>query len=137
MRNMRKITRHVVNPANDKLEITVMDEPGSGGASHLYMIEGFDTRSNPSDPFVARHGRPAQHSTVLFQNGPIGEVGVNGVTHEALLAILIDRLEGFQAGPFASPYNEAALDHLRSALAVLKERTQERMARNVEGTHQV
>lgn len=134
---MRKIETHVVNPVSDKLEITVQDAPGAGGAHHHYRIEGFDTTSNPSDPFVARHGSAARHATVLFQNGPIAEAGINGVTHEALLAILIDRLECFQAGPYASAYNEAALDHLRSAQGVLHDRTRERMARGVEGTNKV
>lgn len=133
---MREIKSHVVNPANDKLKITVHDEPGAGGANHLYMIEGFDTSTNASDPFVARHGAPAQHTTVLFQNGPIPEKGVNGVTHEALLAILIDRLECFQAGPFASVYNDAALANLKQAQQHLLNRTRDRMARGVEGTHQ-
>lgn len=131
----RRLTGHQVNPANDLLKIEVLDEPGAGGANHLYHITGFDTRSNPSDPFVERHGSPAQHSTVLFQNGPIAEAGVNGVTHEALLAILIDRLEAFQRGPYANPYNQRALEHLVGAQEALLSRTRERMARGVEGTH--
>jgi len=134
---MRKLTSHIVNPANDKLTITVVDEPGSGGSNHHYKIEGFDTATNPSDPFVERHGQSAKHSTVLFQNGPIGEVGVNGVTHEALLAILEDRMVGFQSGKFANDYNAKALQYIRAAQAVLHERTAERMARQVEGTHAV
>jgi hypothetical protein len=126
-----------VNPANDKLRIDVLDEPGSGGAHHLYHITGFNSASNPSDPWTKRHGQPAEHSTLLFQNGPINEVGVNGVTHEALLAILIDRLECFQAGPFANKYNSVALDYLRGAQDILQQRTKDRMARGVEGTHTV
>jgi hypothetical protein len=134
---MREITSHRVNPANDTLTITVLDEPGSGGACHHYTIGGFDTTTNPSDPFMEAYGGPATHSTVLFQNGPPAEVGVNGVTHEALLAILIDRLEGFQRGAFANDYNAAALAHLQSAQGCLLDRTRERMARGVEGTHKV
>jgi hypothetical protein len=132
---MREITSHRVNPANDKLTIRVADEPGSGGACHHYVISGFDTATNPSDPFTSAYGRPAIHSTVLFQNGPIAEVGVNGVTHEALLAILIDRLTGFQAGPFACEENAAALANLDRAADALHCRTRARMARGVEGTH--
>jgi hypothetical protein len=134
---MRTITDHQVNPANDTLTITVEDEPGSGGANHLYMIRGFDTKSNASDPFVARHGSPATHATVLFQNGPIAQVGVNGVTHEALLAIVADRLRSFQAGPYHSEDNAAALAHINAAQAALQKRTRERMARGVEGTHTI
>lgn len=96
---MRELTSHRVNPANDTLTVKVLDEPGAGGANHLYHISGFNTMLNPSDPFVAAYGMPSQHSTILFQNGPIAEVGVNGITHEALLAILIDRLTAFQVGP--------------------------------------
>ncbi len=134
---MRTITEHAVNPANDKLTITVEDDPGAGGANHLYMIRGFDTKTNPSCPFTARHGQSAQHATVLFQNGPINEAGVNGVTHEALLAIVIDRLRSFQAGPFACRENALALTKLEEAQHWLLSRTRARMARNVEGTHTV
>ncbi len=134
---MRKIIEHKVNPANDTLSVQVDDAPGSGGASHLYTIAGFDTASNPSDPFVERYGSGAKHSTVLFQNGPIAEVGVNGVTHEALLAIVADRLRSFQAGPFACKANACALTHIEEALHWLQQRTIERMRRGVEGTSTV
>lgn len=132
----RALTGHQVNPANDKLTITVLDAPGAGGACHLYSITGFDTETNPACPFVERHGESAKHATVLFQNGPINEVGVNGVTHEALIAIVMDRMESFQAGQFACPENEIALGALRLAQRSLLLRTELRMARGVEGTHE-
>lgn len=134
---MRTLNDHQVNPANDTLTITVLDEPGHGGACHCYSIEGFSTATNSSDPFVVRHGAPAEHATILFQNGPINEVGVNGVTHEALLAILCDRLRGFQAGPYASADNAEALAAMEQAQTALQRRTLARMARGIEGTHTV
>lgn len=112
----RTIHSHEINDCNKSLDITVMDEPGSGGANHEYRISYTDGY---------------QH--ISFQNGPIAENGVNGLTQEALLAIVIDRLECFQAGPFASDYNEIALAHVRSALSVLQQRTKDRIARGVEG----
>jgi hypothetical protein len=121
---MREITTHRVNPANDKLTLQVIDEPGSGGAQHLYEVSGYKGLSGSDSVLIE------------FQNGPIAEAGVNGVTHEVLLAILIDRLEAFQAGPFANRFNAAALGHLQEAQRVLFERTRERMGRGVEGTHQ-
>lgn len=121
--------------ANHQLTITVLDEPGSGGANHLYQIEGFNTASNPSEPYTARHGMPAIWSTVLFQNGPIKEVGVNGITAEALLAIVIDRLKCFQGGPYACAANASALTCAAAALLELQSRTRARIARGVEGTH--
>lgn len=132
----RKIDDHIISLQNDKLKIEAVDPVGSGGANHLYKITGFDSSSNPSCPWVARHGAPAIHSHVLFQNGPIGEVGTNGVTQEALIAILIDRMRSFQSGPFKCRENEQALFHLEEALMWLQQRTIKRMRRNVEGTNQ-
>ena len=134
---MRELTDHKSNAANGELKISVLDEPGQGGASHLYSIEGFNTEKNASDPFVERYGKPSDHTTILFQNGPIKEFGVNGVTHEALLAIIIDRLRSFQAGPYACRENEFALVYCESALRVFLARTNKRLARGVEGTNQV
>lgn len=134
---MRELHGHKVNAANDTLQIEVLDEPGSGGAHHRYQIREFDVRGNPSMGASYQYPGPFTNVTLLFQNGPIAEAGVNGITHEALLAILIDRLECFQNGKFANDYNAAALDHLRSAQGVLLDRTRARMARGVEGTHTV
>lgn len=133
---MRTITDHIVNPANDQLTIEVLDEAGVGGANHLYMVKGFNTGSNPSCPFTERHGQPADHATILFQNGPINEVGVNGVTQEVLLAVVADRLRSFQAGPYACRENALALTKIEEAQHWLQQRTLARMRRGVEGTHQ-
>jgi hypothetical protein len=126
---MRELTSHKVNPANDQLTVTVNDGPGPGGASHNYSIEA------PSASMNLCPAGPMNRVPLNFQNGPINEVGVNGITHEALLAILIDRLEGFQSGKFANDYNASALDHLKDAAKALHARTLERMNRGVEGTH--
>jgi hypothetical protein len=134
---MRTIEDHKVNPANDTLSIDVEDEPGAGGANHLYTITGFNTQSNPSEPFNDRYGQPATHTTILFQNGPINESGVNGVTHEVLLAIVADRLRSFQKGPYSCKANACALTHIEEAQHWLQQRTIERMRRGVEGTHKV
>lgn len=125
---MRKIESHKVSN-NDKLEITVTDEPGAGGANHRYEVTGFDTGSNPSDdkPFGFRR------MIILFQNGPIPENGVNGITQEVLLAIVKDRLECFQAHAFACEENEEALKLVNGALAWLQTRTARRINRGVEG----
>ncbi len=133
----RELTSHKVNGCNDELRILVRDNPASGGAHHRYDISGFDTANNPGR--IADDGYAASFSylPIVFQNGPIKEVGTNGVTHEALLAILIDRLECFQAGPYKCEENALALSHLLDAQGALKRRTEKRLARGVEGTHTV
>ena len=64
-------------------------------------------------------------------------MGVNGITNEALLAVLIDRLEGFQRGPFACDENAAMLVALQTALGLASMRSHKRDRDGIEGTHQV
>ena len=56
----------------------------------------------------------------------------DGVTNEALLAIVIDRLEGFQAGRFPCDENEQAMLACEEALRCLHLRTRVRITRGVE-----
>jgi hypothetical protein len=121
---MRTITEHKVNPANDKLLIEVVDEPGAGGANHEYVV------TLPPVDGAAK----AFH--ISFQNGPINENGVNGLTQEVLLAIVADRLRSFQAGPYSCRENALALTKIEEAQHWLHSRTLARMQRGVEGTHQ-
>lgn len=134
---MRMINDHVVNPANDQIKISVADQPGAGGAHHRYELSGFDTDTNASaeDAWGFKHSFSRQ--VILFQNGPIAEVGVNGITQEVLLAIVADRLRSFQAGPYACRENALALTKIEEAQHWLQQRTIERMRRGVEGTHQL
>ncbi len=121
---MRKLTDHIVegDSANHQVSINVLDEPGAGGANHEYNL-------------VWYRGDVRFEHDINFQNGPIKEVGVNGLTQEALLAITIDRLRAFQAGPFSCRENAIALTHCEDALMWLQRRTRTRIARGVEGTH--
>ena len=120
---MRQLDEHKVNPANDTLSVTVLDEAGHGGACHEYEV----SHSNMPP------------TRISFQNGPINADGngVNGLTHEVLLAILADRLRGFQKGPYSCKANACALTHIEEAQHWLQQRTLERMRRGVEGTHTV
>jgi len=125
---------HRVNPVNDTVSIEVVDEPGAGGANHAYRVSGFDLEFNPSAGDGVTQNC-ATEMTVYFQNGPILANGVNGVTQEVLLAIVIDRLRSFQKGPYACRENELALQHAEESLHWLQQRTLARMRRCVEGTH--
>lgn len=120
---MRKIETHVVSgdTAGSGLEVLATDGPGPGGASHEYMLR-----------YKAKGGA-SFFVPIWFQKGGIAEVGNNGFTNEALLAIVIDRLRSFQKGPFACAENKEALDHIERGLGWLHRRTKDRMARGVEG----
>jgi len=120
---MRTLNEHRINPGNDTIDLQVLDEPGQGNACHEYAC-------------VLPDGKT---TNISFQNGPINADGngVNGLTHEVLLAIVADRLRGFQKGPYSCKANACALTHIEEAQHWLQQRTLERMRRGVEGTHTV
>lgn len=133
---MREITDHRIEGGGLDLHVHVMDGPGPGGANHRYDIVGFDTNNNPSAD-AGGYRSSFSRCILLFQNGPIGEHGINGISNEALLAIVIDRLRGFQSGQFRCAENAVALAHCEAAMAALHLRTAERLARGVEGKSEV
>lgn len=95
-------------------------DPNAGNASHAYEV-------------VDDTGEVLAH--ISFQHGPRNVPGSTpGVLDAAILAILIDRYEGFQSGPFACDENAAALGHLHLALDWMRTRATRRAARGVLGT---
>jgi hypothetical protein len=120
----RELTSHKVAGLNEVLRIKVLDEPGQGSACHSYAIT----------PTVGN----ASGVRIDFQNGPLSETGglPNGLSNESLLAIVEDRLLGFQSGQFACRENAVALTKLQECMMWLQKRTRDRMARGVEGTNQ-
>lgn len=120
----RLIETHKGGFVNDALRIEAIGEPTAGGSNHTYWIHSTEPRREDQSPAVAE--------ILKFQNGNPRH-GINGITNEALLAVVEDRLAAFQRGPFACLSNEQALLCVRTALAALKTRTAERIARGVEG----
>lgn len=119
----REITAHRGNGLNEAIIITAVDaSDAAGDACHIYELH-----------FTQGSGKSVR---LEFQNGPIKEAGYNGISNEALLAVVIDRLESFQSGPFACEDNAAALKSVQRGLNRLLKRTQTRIQQGVEGTNQ-
>lgn len=113
---------------NERLAI-LPDEPDTSGASHSYTVVHShateEARIAAASPVVA---------TIQFQKGPRDEEGSTpGVTEAALIAILIDRVRGFQAGPYACRENALTLTKLEEALHWSRHRADERARRGVLG----
>lgn len=112
--------------------IVAVDEKGAGGAYHKYEVISTNLaktniyQTNPLDSDLK--------TTINFQNGPIKENGVNGCHNEDLIAIVIDRLQCFQAGEYSCRENALAITKLEEALLWLRKRTMDREDRGVEGT---
>jgi len=114
------------------LVLHVMDEPGPGGAHHLYAVDWpLGARPQPGDMGI--YHRQLGRVMLPLQRGGVREVGHNGLTNEALLELVAHRLTCFQSGPFACRENAAALIGVQAALAAMYARTAEREARGVEG----
>jgi len=110
-------------------KVYATDEKGAGGANHNYIVE--------STAFETIDDEKRRLATIHFQEGAIKESGINGVMNEDLLAMVIDRLQGFQSDKFACRENAIALTKLEEALMWLRKRTDDRERRNVEGTHNI
>lgn len=122
---MRQVPHLALTPTDKAITITCDDrDPTVGGnMSHQYTVTW---------PFDEKNPEGGQ-CNIKFQRGPIAEVGVNGLTNESLLAIVIDRLAGAQDGPFKCRENALAITKIEEASLWLAKRTLDRMARGVEG----
>lgn len=119
--------------------VAAMDEPHPvNGAHHEYLLwrslEGNEIHPDVRDECPDGYDKTVGY--VHFQNGPRNVEGsVPGTLDSALLAIVRDRLESFQAGPFACDENAGALRFIEEAMDAFKRRAQARAARGVLGTN--
>lgn len=127
--SMRVIKTHQVDDANRNIELIADDlDATNGGASHVYTIR------------VKNFGGGEDSNLVMqidFQRGPLKEAQPNGLTEHVLLAILIDRLQSFQAGPFSCRENALMLTKLEEAQHWAIARTRARELRGVEGQNKL
>jgi len=108
--------------------VAAEEKTGKDGTHHDYCISRVDIDNNTM---------AGEFGHVHFQDGPIKEVGVNGCHHEDLLAIIIHRLQSYQAGKFKCRENAMVITKLEEAMHWLKHRTEARQNRSVEGTSQI
>lgn len=108
--------------ANARITITADErDPANAGASHIYEVD---------------ETRPTGHSLLRFQRGPLhAPESEHGITIEALIAVAIDRLRGFQTGEHHCRENALALTHFEQGLHWLRARTLARIAAGIEGTN--
>lgn len=124
------------NPAfNSTSNVNVTNAtPSMDGSPPIVHFSGeeFWTEDPTREPAKPR----GDHGSLCFQHGPIKEAGVNGTTIEAVQRALINRLRGFNDGPFRCRENSLAITHMEEALHWLDARTRARQHQNVEGTNE-
>ena len=115
--------QNVIHTDNNGVETLALLDCGNAG--HFYAIVL---------PETDQKGQFTQ--TFGFQKGPVAEVGVNGITSEALLAILLHRTTVLNNCKFPCVENEIAISCIEAALAALTLRTANRIERGVEGKNE-
>ena len=107
---------------NEQLQIDT-DQPDQSGAAHRYLVR-----------YVGVDVLPVEVANIQFQQGPRNVKGSTpGITEAALLTVLIDRLRGFQAGPYSCRENAIQLTKLEEVLHWTKARADARAKRGVLG----
>lgn len=122
--------------ALSKTQTEVIHEHRIGGAS-LRVRSVIDAPYHAAGQFYVAETdlHDTNEHPLEFHRGNPAEVGFNGWTNEALLAVLIHRVGVLDAAvPCAE--NKAAIEHMQSAVGYLNRRTTKRQARGVEGTQE-
>jgi hypothetical protein len=122
---MREIQTHQIGALNKALRLEAIDATSEGGAPTMYTVFWKD--------LIGR----TRKRDIIFQEGLFSRDGINGMTNEVLLAIVRDRLECFQLGPFPCEENVRALNFVTEAMYWLGVRTKDRISRAVEDTYNV
>lgn len=107
-----------------------MDANGVGVYTQTKNAAGIDTKGHVYH--IGHEMSPSIDTHIQFQHGPIKEAGVNGITSEALLVVLLDRTLTLDER-FPCAENKLAIEHLRQALQAFNDRTKDRQSRGVEG----
>lgn len=126
---MREITdHHDGHGLTESITLRADDiDPNAGGASHYYT----------ANMEIADNASIIDCLSVQFQHGPRNVPGsAPGVVESVLLAILIDRMRCFQAGPFGCRENALVMTHCQEALHWLKHRADARAKRGVLGKNE-
>lgn len=126
----REIFDHKNNKFNrENIVVKTADLRASDNAHHKYTIEVYGDPSGGVQPQWA-----VLHSELIeFQNGGLKEVGPNGITDQALIAIVLDRLRSFNDGQYRCRENSMMITKLEEALMWGEKRGNDRARRNVEG----
>ena len=105
----REITGHETPDSEFTVQVFAIDEPHENGASHQYRIARDDG---------------ASVQLVHFHEGEFDwrSNDVNGATDEAILAILADRMRGFQTGPKACKGYATALRKIEESMEALRKK---------------
>lgn len=94
------------------------------------------TNETPQHPTAIEWQGDVATYSIPWQNGPVREVGRNGIQAPEVLGQVADYLRAVNVAPYESFDTTTAIAHIVSAIELLNHRTAAREARGVEGTSQ-
>lgn len=107
---MRKLIDHQFNGLNNAIDVVARDDRKTeGGAPAWYQV-------------MYGEGTTFKYVNLQFQMGDPATAGVNGISNEALLAVVLDRLRCFQAGAYPCRENALAITKIEEAMMWLHSR---------------
>lgn len=112
------------NSLLDKMHVRVYHEDENQKAYNTY--HHFQFKNAGSGEYLGE---------LKFQKGGKKEVGINGVSDELVLAVVLERLNCIQEGDFSNRETAIAITKIEEALLWLKKRTIEREEKGIEGTN--
>lgn len=125
----RELYDHKVNKFNrEHVVVKTADERASDNAHHKYeiLVVKEAVTSDKTSQIV-------EECHLNFQNGGLRDVGPNGITDQALLAVILDRVRSFNDGQFRCRENSIIITKLEEALLWMEKRGNDRARRGVEG----
>ncbi len=123
----RPLSDHRNNKFNREcVEVFTTDYRADDRAHHGYRVEVYDRYGGKPD------GGMVASCDIQFQNGGLKETGPNGITDQALLAIVLDRVRSFNDGPYRCRENSMMITKLEEALMWGEKRVNDRAHHNVE-----
>lgn len=121
----RSICLHHTVVGQTSLQIHAIGAKTQGNGQRRYDITGFDATHHPMMDYSQP---PLTRLSIPLQSGDPAKIGQDGVIMEALIAIVVDQLQNFQAGQWPCSENAEALDHFKKGLAALHRRTERDVA---------
>ena len=115
---------HYCEGPNSLVRIEVVDDPTKEGVNSKYQC------------YTKQHGNwQKSGGEIKLQKGPVTEPGLNGITNEALLCIVLHRLQA-QNKACGSRETSLALTKLEEAMMWLHAREKDRMKRGVKDSYE-
>lgn len=112
---MRNLTTHRQGGFTT-LAVEAIDPGIPGEPTYRYDITGFNTAYNHSGVDASGHRSMFTRLPIIFQKGPLfGDTQQNGVSVNALIAVLVDHLTSIQNTEDACFDYQMAVNYLQSA----------------------